>query len=264
MTAAVSPSIDNLDRTWQSLIELCSTFTDEEWARPTGCPGWSVQDNVSHLVDYESRALGRPAPTGEPVARPHTKNALGESNEVGVEARRGRSGGEVLDELREVTAARSAQLHALTADDLRREVATPAGPGTLADMLTLRVMDTWSHEQDIRRAVGRPGHERGPVVDEAIGYFCRFLPLVVAKRSGAPDGTSVVFDIGATTCGVAVVDGRGVATDEHPTTPTVRLSMPATTFAALVGGRADAPDDVVIAGDVALGQAVIGALGFMP
>jgi hypothetical protein len=40
--------------------------------------------------------------------------------------------------------------------------------------------------------------------------------------------------------------------------------MPATTFAALAGGRSDAPDDVVIEGDEALGRAVVAQLGFLP
>src|SRR4051794_7131403 len=121
MSSTVSPSIDNLEETWRSLIDLCSDLSEEEWNRPTGCPGWSVHDQVSHLIDYESRALGRPAPEGQAVTHPHTRNALGESNEVGVEHRRGRSGRAVLDELQEVTAARSAQLRALTADDLQHE-----------------------------------------------------------------------------------------------------------------------------------------------
>src|SRR4051812_36213670 len=114
MAASAVGSIGNLDLTWASLIELCSTLSDGEWTRPTGCPGWSVQDNVSHLIDYESRALGRTPPEGDVPAGGHVKNALGEANEIGVAVRRGRRGAEVLDELREVTAARSAQLHALS------------------------------------------------------------------------------------------------------------------------------------------------------
>src|SRR3954453_11316213 len=115
---SVSPSIDNLEETWAWLDALLASLSEEEWKRPTGCPGWSVQDNVSHLVDYESRALGRPAPPGDALQRPHTKNALGEGNEVGVEPRRELAGSAVLDELREVTAARLAQLRALSDDDL--------------------------------------------------------------------------------------------------------------------------------------------------
>lgn len=265
MPSSASPSIDHLEQLWRSLIELCAGLSDDQWERPTGCPGWSVKDNVSHLVDYESRALGRPAPAGAAVSRPNTRNALGESNEVGVEHRRGRRGDEVLAELKEVTAARVAQLHRLAADDLLTEVVTPAGPGTVASMLRLRVMDTWSHEQDIRRALARPGHERGPAVEEAVGHLAGFLPVIVAKRAGAPDGAVVVFEVeGVHRSTVVMVDGRGRAADADVDSWTVRLVMPPTTFVALVGGRSDAPDDVVVEGDVELGRRIVAVLGFMP
>lgn len=265
MEQTSSPSIDNLERTWRSVLELCTGLTEEEWKRPTGCPGWSVQDNVSHLIDYEARALGQPAPDGAPLRGEHLKNPLGEGNEVGVEHRRRLRGDEVMAELREVTAARAAQLRALGPDDLAQEVVTPAGPGTVATMLRLRVMDTWSHEQDIRRALGRPGHEEGPAVEEAVGYFAGFLPLVVAKRAAAPDGAVVVFEIGEVhRSAVQVAEGRGRAVDVPPAGATVRLTMSAGTFAALVGGRSDAPDDVEVEGDQALGHRILGVLGFMP
>ena len=258
-------SIDNLERCWASISELCDGLTAEEWATPTGCPGWSVQDQVAHLIDYEAGALGRPRPDHVPADLSHVKNPLGESNEVGVDARRSRPGAAVLDELREVTAARLAQLRGLTEDDYAREVPTPAGPGTVSDMLRLRVMDTWSHEQDIRRALGRPGHGTGPVVDEAMAYFTQFLPLLVGKRAGAADGQSVVFALGdRPPVRIRVDGGRANVVDALPGEPTTTLTMPATTFAALVGGRTDVPDDVEVQGDATLAQRVVDALGFMP
>lgn len=262
--APASPSIGHLEATWQSIIDLCSDLTEEQWRTATGCPGWSVQDNVSHLIDYEAGALGRPRPEVPlPADRQHLKNPMGESNEIGVEARRGRPGAEVLEELREVTSERSAQMRAMTAADLAEEIPTPAGMGTVADMLTLRVMDTWSHEQDIRRALGRPGHERGPSVDESVGYWSQFLPFVVGKKAGAPDGASVRFEVGEQRIDV-LVDGRAKVVDALDGEPTATIAMPATTFAALVGGRTDAPDDVIITGDAELGRRVVDNLGFMP
>jgi uncharacterized protein (TIGR03083 family) len=193
------------------------------------------------------------------------KNPLGEANEVGVEARRRLPGREVLAELREVAAARSGQLRALTAEDLAREVTTPAGPGTMADMLTLRVMDTWSHEQDIRRALGRPGHIAGPAVDEAVGYWAQYLPFVVGKRAGAPDGATVVIEVGdGHRSAIEVVDGRARAAASLDGEPTVTLTMPTPTFAALVGGRTDAPEDVTITGDEDLGRRVVAGFGVLP
>lgn len=262
--AAATPSIEHLEATWQSIVDVCSDLTEEQWKQPTGCPGWSVQDTVAHLIDYESGALGRPRPDVPlPAERSHLKNPMGESNEIGVEARRSRSGAEVLEELREVAAERSAQMRAMTADDLAQEIPTPAGTGTVADMLTLRVMDTWSHEQDIRRALGRPGHERGPAVDESVGYWSQFLPFVVGKKAGAPDGASVRFQVGEQRVDV-VVDGRAKLVAALDGDPTTTIAMPATTFAAHVGGRTDAPDDVAITGDAELGRRVVDNLGFMP
>jgi uncharacterized protein (TIGR03083 family) len=265
MSQAVSPSIDSLATTWRSIESLCASLSEDEWKRPTGCPGWTVQDNLAHLIDYEARALGRAGPDHTPADVSHTKNAMGESNEVGVDYRRSKPGREVLEEFVEVTAARLAQLHELTAHDLTREIVTPAGPGTVADMLRLRVMDSWSHEQDMRRALGRPGNVEGAAAEEAVGFFAAFLPIVVGKRAGASNGATVAIAVGSCYQSVIeVIDGRASVVDHEPTEPTVSLNMPPTTFAALVGGRSDAPDDVVMQGDTTLGRAIVEQLGLMP
>ncbi len=257
-------SIGNRAIVWASIDGLCSDLSDSQWDRPTGCPGWTVKDQVSHLVDYEARALGRPAPQHEPGPLPHVKNELGKANEVGVDARRGKPGAEVLEEFRQVTTERLARLGELTEQDLAAQTVTPAGPGTVADMLTLRVMDSWSHEQDIRRAIGRPGHVEGPAADEAVSYFTRFLPYLVGKRAAAPEGSKVVFRIGGRDpVAVEVTGGQGrLAADPHD--PTVALAIPVATFAALVNGRCDVPDDAGITGDRQLGQRVLESMGFIP
>jgi len=261
----VYASIENLGIVWPSIDQLCSDLPDGQWDLPTGCPGWTVKDCVFHLVDYEARALGRPAPRHEPGPLPYLQNELGRSNEIGVDVRRARSGAAVLEEFREVTAARLAQLRQLTEADLAAQAIAPDGSsGTMAGLLTLRVMDSWSHEQDIRRATGRPGHLTGPVADEALGYFTRFLPYLVGKRAAAPEGSSVAFRIGARDpVGVEVTGGRGrLAADLRD--PTVSLAIPVATFAALIGGRSDAPGDTDITGDRQLGQRVLESLGLLP
>lgn len=268
--AAAKASIDNLAALWASLDSLLADLSEEEWKLPTGCPEWSVQDNVSHLIDYESGALGRPRPQHaiDDSAMSHLKNDMGRSNEVGVDFRRSLSGADVLAEFREVTAARLSQLQGLGEEEFAREIDLPVGRGTVADMLTLRVMDTWTHEQDIRRAVGRPGHESGPAAEQAVDYFARFLPIVVVKRAEVADGSTVVFELdGRAPLAVRVEDGRGSlgtgsgASDDA----SVVLKMTPPVFGALVCGRADVGlDDVEISGDRALGERVAGSLAFMP
>ena len=33
-----------------ALTELCAPLTEAQWKTATDCPGWTVQDNMSHLV----------------------------------------------------------------------------------------------------------------------------------------------------------------------------------------------------------------------
>ena len=260
----MDPSVENLAIVWASIGQLCSGLPDGDWDLPTGCPGWTVKDQVSHLTDYEARLLGRPAPQHEPAPAAHVKNELGRSNEIGVDARRSKSGADVLEEFREVTAERLAQLRDLAEEDLAAPALTAAGPGTVADLLNLRVMDSWSHEQDIRRALHRPGHTGGPAVAQAVDHFTRFLPYLVGKRTAAPEGSKVVFAIGGLDpVAVEVSGGRGrPAADLHD--PTVTLAIPVTSIAALVGGRSDVPDDVSISGDRQLGRHVLDSMILMP
>jgi uncharacterized protein (TIGR03083 family) len=81
MEGAVHTSTENLAAVWASVGRLCSGLPASEWDLPTGCPGWTVKDHVSHLVDYEARALGRPAPRHDPGQLPHVRNELGRANE---------------------------------------------------------------------------------------------------------------------------------------------------------------------------------------
>lgn len=260
----MASSVENLAIVWASIDRLCSELPDDQWQLPTGCPGWTVKDHLSHLVDYEARAAGRPAPRHDPGPLPHVKNEMGRANEVGVDLRRAESGAAVLGEFGEVTGERLAQLRALTGRDLAAPVTTPAGPGTMADLLTLRVMDSWVHEQDIRRATGRPGHTDGPAAGEALGYLTRFLPYVVGKRAAAPEGSTVVFRIGGRDpVAVQVIGGRGTPVAD-PGGATVTMVIPVTTFAALAGGRGDVPGDVGITGDRELGRRVLDSMGLLP
>ena len=67
-------SVENLAIVWASIDRLCSGLSAGQWDLPTGCPGWTVKDQLSHLVDYEARALGRRASGREPGPLPHVKN----------------------------------------------------------------------------------------------------------------------------------------------------------------------------------------------
>lgn len=261
--------VDRMEQVWRSIDELCSSLDDAEWKTETDCPGWAVQDQVSHLAGNESGILGRPAPDHEPSDVSHTKNPIGESNEVQVDYRRSWSPQEVLDDFREVTGERLKQLRAMSDEDFQAESWTPIGQGTVADFLGIRIFDAWVHEQDIRRATDRPGHLDGPVAEHALERIAGAMPFVVGKKVGPPDGTTVVLEVigpVAETIPVGISGGRGERLSDVPDDPTVRLRMDLATFNRLGCGRGDPSalaSDVEIAGDEDLGRRICEQMSFM-
>lgn len=261
--------VDQLDEVWSSIAALGASLTEAEWAVPTDCPGWSVQDNLAHIVGIESVLLGRPAPEHTPPDAPHVKNEIGRSNEVWVDWYRARSGPEVLADFREVTAARLAELRAPGAD-FGAESWTPVGPGTVRDLLPFRVFDSWVHEQDMRRAVGRPGGWAGAPAEATMSRGSAVMAIIVGKNVHPPDGTTVVFDVrGPTGRTIALeMDGGRARPIDAPADPTVRLTLGSETFLRLATGRAD-PDETLAAGaveltgDAELGRAIGRAMNFL-
>jgi uncharacterized protein (TIGR03083 family) len=260
--------VDALDEEWRSIDQLCEGLTEAEWKTETECPGWSVQDNVAHLIGIESVIMGQHPPDHTPPDLPHVKNDIGKSNEVWVDARRSRTGAEVLDEFREVARKRIATLRGMTDDDFSAESWTPAGPGTVRDLLPFRVFDSWAHEQDMRRALDRPGHVEGPAAELALGRVASALPFVVGKKVKPADGTTVVFAWDGQTTAIGMEGGRGKALDSPPADPTVRLTMDTDTLVRLGMGRGDpaeilASGAVKVDGDQALGRRIVGEMNFL-
>lgn len=257
-----SSPVDLQKAAFQAIDELCSTLSDEEWDVPTECPGWSVKDNVSHLIGTESMLLGRQRPEHDPGEKPWIKNDPGRMNEVEVDYRRSWPPQKVLEEYREVVAER---LKNLEGADLDGESWTPLGQGKVRDLLSIRSMDIWVHEQDIRRAIGRPGGLDGPVAENAVKRHTSALPFVVGKKVSPPEGTTVVFDVDGKQTAIAMQSPRA-AVVEAPDAPTVKLSMDLETFNRLCTGRGD-PDEVGknarIEGDEALGRRIVSSMNFM-
>ncbi|HEX2737206.1 MAG TPA: maleylpyruvate isomerase family mycothiol-dependent enzyme, partial [Acidimicrobiia bacterium] len=157
--------VDALAEVWSSIDVVCAPLSKAEWSTLTECPGWTVQDNVAHIIGIEAMSMGIATPELDPPEAPHIKNDVGRMNEIWVESMRALEGAAVLARFREVTGGRIAALRALDADGFGGESWTPVGPGTVRDLLPFRMFDSWVHEQDIRRALGTPGHLTGPAAE---------------------------------------------------------------------------------------------------
>ena len=266
--------VDLMEHVWGSISALCDGFGEAEWNTPTDCPGWSVQDQVSHLAGSETGILGDPDPDHTPgeAALAHTRSEQGRRNEVVVDWRRSWAGAQVLSDFRAKTARRVAILRGMSDADFAVEMQTPVGPGPVSEFISIRIMDAWVHEQDIRRALNRPGGMDGAAAAHALGRIIRAMPYVAARRAQAPDGATAVFDItgpAGRVMPIGVDGGRGRELPQAPDNPTVRITLDAETFGCLGCGRWD-PDAVLragkvaIEGDVALGESIVRQMNIMP
>ncbi len=138
--------------------------------------------------------------------------------------------------------------------------------------MTVRVYDCWVHEQDVRRALDRPGGSGNAASAISLARIQSAMPFVVGKKAGCADGTAVRFDISgpggdARTFTIAVEGGRARQVDDDAA-PSVTLSLSSIDFTRLGCGRADAAQveaagGIAMAGDALVGRSVLGAMNFM-
>ena len=69
-------TVDLLRSTWAAIADLCEPLDEAAWKTATCLPGWTVQDQLSHLVGTEEMLLGRAAPEVEVPDLPHLRNDI--------------------------------------------------------------------------------------------------------------------------------------------------------------------------------------------
>lgn len=235
---------------FDGFLEVVDGLDQAGWATPTGCPGWDVHDQLAHVIGLERMMLGDPADEVELPELAHVRNDMGRFVEVAVEARRGRPSAGLVAEAEETFARRLAALEALPPEALGGPLAGPAGMQAKgSQMLRTRVFDMTCHEQDVRRAVGRPGGTTGPHVDIAVEQVLRAWARRLPEAVGA-EGVLEVRVTGRPTVRIDLADGV-IHRDGFAGEPTATIELGVSDLLAVAGGRTDAPapTDVRIEGD---------------
>lgn len=260
-------TVDALASVWSSIRQLLESLTEEQWSTATSLPGWDVRATVAHVIGTERMLMGDAPEIGfdreaEAEAAPHVRNDIGALNEGWVRTLTRLSSEELLAEFDRVTEARLIALREMSQAEWDAESFTPAGPDAFGRFMQIRVFDCWFHEQDIREAIGRPGHSAGQAVAVTLDEVTTALGFVVGKRAGAPAGTTVAFELTGSsgrTINVEVAD-RARVVDAIDGPATVTITMPVVPFTRLCGGRTtlDAVEaDVELDGDLELGRAIL-------
>jgi uncharacterized protein (TIGR03083 family) len=265
--------LSGLVEVWWRAVDDFSALLEEvsgpDWEASTDLQGWDVFALAAHTAHLEHLLAGGEHDDIDIGEVEHARGMMGKFTEQGVVARRGRTPDEVINQLRESATARHTALLA----DPPADPDAPA-PGLFGaigwstrTLLRNRPLDVWMHEQDARRALDRPGNLDTPPALHATDYLSESFGLVLAKRAGAPAGTTAVlrvtghpdraFEVGD--------DGRGRPLPAVPDAPTLTVETDRESFICLAGGRRTPPPGAVtVTGDQELGIRVLGSMAVTP
>ncbi len=137
------------------LLELLADLSDEQWAAPSRCEGWRVQDVVAHIITVDgfwhlsisSGVAGTPTKflVGfDPKATPAAM----------VDAVREKTPSETLTELRASSTALCELVDGLSADAWSALAESPLGHVSVAAVAHHALWDAWVHERDIVLPLG--------------------------------------------------------------------------------------------------------------
>jgi uncharacterized protein (TIGR03083 family) len=256
---------------WRAVDDLTTLLEEvagEDWSRPTDLPGWDVHAVAAHTAHLEALLAGAEHDQVEIGEPPHVRGAMGQFTEQGVVARRDRTADELINEIRVSTTTR----HTALLSEPPTDPAAPA-PGVFgligwdtARLLRNRPLDVWMHEQDVRRALDRPGNLDGPAAVHTADYLAESLGFVVGKRAQAPAGSTVRLEIAEhAPYAVTVGDDGRARPGDLATEPSACLAMDREAFILLAGGRRQpAPGAVALSGDADLARRVLDALAVTP
>lgn len=139
----------DLDQEQQALDAVVAPLTEEQWLLPTPAAGWDVKETIVHLVQADLAAL-LAVEDAEGFAR--AKRDMTSKGFDGVFGRRGdKTGAEVLAWWRE---DRARMLAAFRSRGPKDRIPWFGPDMSTLSFATARLMETWSHGQDVADTLG--------------------------------------------------------------------------------------------------------------
>ena len=249
----IDAMIDAIDDVLLTTSSLARDLSEDDAELPTECPGWTVRDQLAHMVGLEQVLSGSPHPHIELPPLDHVSSEIDVYMEQQVHVRRLLALSAIADEMAGLRPRRISELRRLAADG-DQMVAGPFGERLLSASLPIRVFDLWVHEQDIRRAVGLPVRTDCDAADVALERSLLGWSTALPKRL-AVDAELVISVTGPNPSETRITVGEGG--------PTVTLSGDVGQLTRWFCGRAT-PAESDVTGELALVEAVRNSLAMTP
>ena len=234
-----------LRREFDAVIDLCGELDGAAWETPTCLPGWTVKDQLSHLVGTESMLDGVPTPDVDVDHLDHVNNDIGRFNELWVEWLRPTPGREVLARFRDIAARRLAALEEMSQEEFDAPSFTPVGRDeTYGRFMRIRLYDCYLHEHDMREALGVEDRPDPQQLHAVLDEMAATLGYVIGRKAAIPSGSTVRIRVSGTVerdLDYEVGD-RAEPVDHIEGEPTVTLLVSDLLLVRLAGGRTDPTD----------------------
>jgi len=181
-----------------SLLEVLSGLSADDWNKPTACALWSVKDVAAHLLGGDVGILSRKrdAFADKSIMSWEELVALVNSlNETWVKAARRMSPSLLCDLLKHTGEQVCDYFKSLDPFAVGGPVDwTAPDPAPVWLDLAREYTERWLHQQHIRDAVGRPGLKQPRFFAPVLDAFVRALPRTY-RNVAAKDGTRMALTI---------------------------------------------------------------------
>src|SRR6476661_6135105 len=86
MSADLQSLLDAYADALTSVRDVAAGIQDVDWERPTDCPGWTVREQVAHVLAVEQQLSGHPLPARLASYPAYVRSPVGEHMESGIAA----------------------------------------------------------------------------------------------------------------------------------------------------------------------------------
>jgi uncharacterized protein (TIGR03083 family) len=192
--------VDLFPELLNALLELLSSLSEEDWAKPTVCKGWTVKDIAAHLLGGDVSILSRKRDhylfSGSPIKDwQDLVTLINNLNAAWVQATSRLSPHLLMDMLR-LTGEQVGDYFKTLDPHAMGDPVSWAGsePAPVWLDLAREYTERWHHQQQIRDAVSQAGMKGRNFFAPVLDAFVRALPHTYRKVE-AEDGTLITLTI---------------------------------------------------------------------
>ena len=225
--------------------DALSSLTAEQWATPSRCEGWRVQDVAAHLATVdrffalmiESGLAGAPTKL---LARFDPKTTPASL----VDAERDKSEAETLAAFRDASEGLCSTVESVDGDGWDAIGESPLGHVAVTALVHHALWDAWIHERDVFLPLGLVPDQEADEIVATLRYVAALAPAFILQSSPERKGTLAVEAERPTAHIVVTVDGSVRVSEGDPPADALVLRGDAVELAEALSVRGPIPQPI--------------------